>query len=144
VPYYYRARYYTSSFGRFISEDPIGIKGGLNEYAYAGSSPTNFKDPSGEDYVVSQSSDGSITISAPIALYGGGADLNTAQYWQHGIMTAWNGHQWRGCNVFVAAPVYVDRDIDNLTGRNWVNYVYVVQGDYFRSNVQDLLLVPVT
>jgi hypothetical protein len=31
---------------------------------------------------------GSITIWAPIALYGGGANLETALYWQHGISAA--------------------------------------------------------
>jgi hypothetical protein len=33
--------------GRFLSEDPIGISGGLNLYAYAGNDPVNLWDPSG-------------------------------------------------------------------------------------------------
>ena len=45
--YYYRARYYSPTFGRFISEDPIGFKGGINFYAYARDNPINFADPSG-------------------------------------------------------------------------------------------------
>lgn len=46
--YYYRARYYSPSLQRFISEDPIGFSGGdINLYAYAFNSPTNFTDPSG-------------------------------------------------------------------------------------------------
>jgi RHS repeat-associated protein len=32
--YYYRARYYDPTVGRFISEDPTGFKGGLNFYPY--------------------------------------------------------------------------------------------------------------
>jgi len=44
---YYRARYYSPAIGRFISEDPIGIAGGINRYAYAYDSPTNFSDPLG-------------------------------------------------------------------------------------------------
>jgi RHS repeat-associated protein len=44
---YYRARYYNPTTGRFISEDPSGLGGGINLYAYAGGSPTNFTDPSG-------------------------------------------------------------------------------------------------
>ena len=28
--YYYRARYYDPKIGRFISEDPIGFRGGVN------------------------------------------------------------------------------------------------------------------
>src|SRR5207253_489122 len=42
-----RARYYSPTFGRFVSEDPIGFAGGVNVYAYAAGSPTNLTDPSG-------------------------------------------------------------------------------------------------
>ena len=45
--YSYRARYYSPTFGRFISEDPISFAGGINVYAYVGNSPTNWTDPSG-------------------------------------------------------------------------------------------------
>ncbi len=46
--YYYRARYYSPTLHRFISEDPIGLDGGdENFYAYTFNSPTNFTDPSG-------------------------------------------------------------------------------------------------
>ena len=47
--YYMRARYYEPALGRWISEDPIGIAGGLNVYAYAGNDPVNGRDPSGLD-----------------------------------------------------------------------------------------------
>jgi RHS repeat-associated protein len=46
--YFYRARYYKPTTGRFLSEDPLGFAGsGPNLYEYAGDSPTNFVDPSG-------------------------------------------------------------------------------------------------
>jgi RHS repeat-associated protein len=46
--YYYRARYYDPTVGRFISEDPIGFAAGdTNIYRYVGNSPTDFVDPSG-------------------------------------------------------------------------------------------------
>jgi RHS repeat-associated protein len=46
--YYYRARYYDASIGRFISEDPMGFGAGdSNLYRYVGNSATNFTDPSG-------------------------------------------------------------------------------------------------
>lgn len=32
--YYYRARYYDPQSGRFLSEDPIGFRGGMNFYSY--------------------------------------------------------------------------------------------------------------
>jgi RHS repeat-associated protein len=47
--YYYRARYYDPKIGRFISEDPIGFKGGINFYAYVRNNPVNRVDPSGLD-----------------------------------------------------------------------------------------------
>ena len=46
--YYYRARYYSPSLHRFVSQDPLGLAGGGNLYAYAGNSPTNLRDPSGK------------------------------------------------------------------------------------------------
>lgn len=47
--YYYRARYYSPSRSRFLSEDPIGFDAGdPNLYAYVSNSPTNLVDPSGE------------------------------------------------------------------------------------------------
>ena len=45
---YYRARYYDPTIGRFISRDPIGLQGGLNQYAYVGNNPINANDPSGQ------------------------------------------------------------------------------------------------
>jgi RHS repeat-associated protein len=45
--YYNRARYYDPKLGRFLSEDPIGLAGGINQYAYAGNDPVNARDPSG-------------------------------------------------------------------------------------------------
>jgi RHS repeat-associated protein len=46
--YYYRARYYNPSTGRFIIEDPIGFDGvDVNLYRYVGNSPIYAKDPSG-------------------------------------------------------------------------------------------------
>jgi len=45
--YYYRARYYSPILHRFVSEDPIGFKGGFNFYSYVKNNPIRFKDPFG-------------------------------------------------------------------------------------------------
>jgi RHS repeat-associated protein len=46
--YYYRARWYDSQVGRFISEDPIGLNGGgTNLYGYVHNNPINSYDPTG-------------------------------------------------------------------------------------------------
>jgi RHS repeat-associated protein len=44
---YYRARYYDPSTGRFVSRDPIGLRGGINQYSYVGNNPVNLIDPLG-------------------------------------------------------------------------------------------------
>ncbi len=46
--YFYRARYYSPTFQRFIAQDPIGFRGGdPNLYAFVGDEPLNKKDPKG-------------------------------------------------------------------------------------------------
>ncbi|MCA3174272.1 MAG: RHS domain-containing protein, partial [Burkholderiales bacterium] len=45
--YNYR-RYYDPDIGRYISQDPIGLEGGLNQYQYANADPINQTDATGE------------------------------------------------------------------------------------------------
>ncbi|MFZ6735849.1 RHS repeat-associated core domain-containing protein, partial [Undibacterium sp. Ji42W] len=45
--YYYRARYYSPATHRFISEDPIGLNGGINTYGYVRGNPVTHIDPLG-------------------------------------------------------------------------------------------------
>jgi uncharacterized protein RhaS with RHS repeats len=42
-----RNRWYDPQTGRFLSQDPIGLAGGVNLYAYAGNNPASFSDPFG-------------------------------------------------------------------------------------------------
>lgn len=44
---YHRARYYDPNVGRWLSQDPIGIRGGLNLYAYVENKPLMEVDPLG-------------------------------------------------------------------------------------------------
>ena len=45
--YNYRNRYYNPQVGRFLTKDPIGLRGGVNYYQYVRNNPTDYIDPYG-------------------------------------------------------------------------------------------------
>jgi uncharacterized protein RhaS with RHS repeats len=46
-PSYYRARYYDSTVGRFLTEDPIRFQAGIDFYSYVSDNPIMSVDPLG-------------------------------------------------------------------------------------------------
>jgi RHS repeat-associated protein len=46
---YHSARYCVTWLGRWLNPDPLGIKDGLNVYAYSRNNPIRFSDPSGTE-----------------------------------------------------------------------------------------------
>ena len=65
--YYVRARHYEPGLARWLSEDPLGFKGGINLYRYANSKPIMHTDPNGKMVIGSSSS----AIYRPITGHGG-------------------------------------------------------------------------
>jgi RHS repeat-associated protein len=45
--WYYKARIYSPTLGRFMQTDPVGYSGGINLYLYVGDDPLNNSDPAG-------------------------------------------------------------------------------------------------
>ncbi|MBA3582893.1 MAG: hypothetical protein H0W44_10645, partial [Gammaproteobacteria bacterium] len=70
--YYYRARYYAPELKRFISSDPIGLRGGLNTYEYVGGDPVNYIDFSGNGRIAA----GVCIAIAAYDAYSTGRDIN--------------------------------------------------------------------
>jgi RHS repeat-associated protein len=136
--YYYRARYYDPSSGRFLTEDPFGFGGGINFYAYAANSSPNLKDPFGLDYTVYKSVMGpGIYVNASITLYGPGATDALAVKWQKDILDAWNNNPgFEKCQVTFNVKVMNDPNAKDARhavspagypGAN--NFIYVPLGD---------------
>ena len=60
--YYYQARYYAHGTGRFLQEDPLGLRTGVNRYPYVHNNPLRYVDPTGLWSIIVG---GGATLSAP-------------------------------------------------------------------------------
>lgn len=77
--YYHRMRWYDSKQGRFLSQDPIGLAGGINLYVYVGNTPINLLDPFGLDPVTRLM--GGVRVVGGIAETAAGVGLAVAAGW---------------------------------------------------------------
>lgn len=95
--YFYRARYYSSALQRFVSEDPIGLVGGINTFVYVRNSPVNLRDPLG---LCPGCGDCSVDLSASLSASGPGTN-EPGDCAQHRADAALS------CAVVVGFPCYL-------------------------------------
>lgn len=82
--YYYKARYYSPSLGRFLQPDPVGYLDGLNQYSYTGNNPLNSIDPMGLS--------GISPLKATVYF---GETIELTYSGMHGSQTTWyGGHEY--------------------------------------------------
>lgn len=81
--YNYRFRYYDQNVGRFISEDPIAWRGGINFYPYADGNPVSETDPLGLDTKVCYYADAAMVFGQ--VGYGLPGEDGTQGYYPDGI-----------------------------------------------------------
>jgi RHS repeat-associated protein len=112
--YFNRARYYDPFTGRFLSEDPITFRGGVNFYSYVGGDPVDLVDPGGNDYHVSLEGN-TIVVSASVTIYGPSASNELARSWQNDVNQYWNAGNFHfgKCNVHFDVKFFAD------PGHNW-------------------------
>jgi RHS repeat-associated protein len=68
--YYYRARYYDPTAGRFVTEDPMRFRAGVNFYTYVKNRATNLRDPFGLVCLASGGSPRPCSLSASFQIGG--------------------------------------------------------------------------
>ncbi|MFC1453807.1 RHS repeat-associated core domain-containing protein [Verrucomicrobiota bacterium] len=66
--YYFRARWYEPVTARLLSNDPIGISGGLNQYVFCFDDPVNYMDPFGLRWFGGGDDDDGWTVGRPDSL----------------------------------------------------------------------------
>jgi RHS repeat-associated protein len=69
--YYYRARMYSPTWGRFLQPDPIGYNAGTNLYTYVNNDPLTGVDPMGLLTLQIGLAGGGTTIGGMVAIQGG-------------------------------------------------------------------------
>jgi RHS repeat-associated protein len=109
---YNRARWYNPNIGRFISEDPIGFRGGdVNLYGYVRNNPTRFIDPRGLDIIVIENgrTEGNPFGHTAIGISG------------RGIISYGNGYEGEGSNIIGGSPEdYFAREASRRNTTIWV------------------------
>jgi RHS repeat-associated protein len=86
--YYYKARMYSPTLGRFLQTDPIGYGDGSNWYNYVGGDPVNRRDPSGKFGLLGGCPAGSHCLSTDVAASNAAANERLIHYELPGVSSS--------------------------------------------------------
>ncbi len=89
--YYFRARYYNVTLGRFMQTDPTGLQGGFNLYAYASNDPVDGSDPTGLDDCLNCGDDGGSAVGDGGGGYSSGGGSSGAVFSYGGFYSSGGG-----------------------------------------------------
>jgi RHS repeat-associated protein len=106
--YNFRARWYDAETGRWLSKDPIGINGGLNQYVFCGNNPVMFGDPSGRDFFSMDPEQGALyncSVNTPTLGPPPSGDTYGPVYWLYYSKYTGEIYGWPYAHVLASAGI---------------------------------------